>query len=193
MQKQKVLFLFDPLCGWCYAVSDGIKKLAETADVELIPTGLFSRDKLMSSEWAQHAWANDQRIAQLTGLPFSEAYRQNVLQQPTNFNSFALVQALTAVKTTEPARELEALRAFQKARYEAGLDTAKLAVLADVLTQIGCTQAVEILHASATEQQAKQRITEGANIAQQFGVSGVPFVVRETEQGWERLSSESLL
>lgn len=193
MQKQKILFLLDPLCGWCYAVSNGIKRLAETADVELIPTGLFSRDKLVSPDWAEHAWANDQRIAKLTGLPFSEAYRQNVLQQPTNFNSFALVQALTTVKATEPARELEALCAFQKARYEAGLDTAKLTVLAEVLTEIDCTQAVEILQDSATELQAKQRIAEGANIAQQFGVSGVPFVVRETVQGWERVSSESLL
>lgn len=193
MQKQKILFLLDPLCGWCYAVSNGIKRLAETADVELIPTGLFSRDKLVSPDWAEHAWANDQRIAKLTGLPFSEAYRQNVLQQPTNFNSFALVQALTTVKATEPARELEALCAFQKARYEAGLDTAKLMVLAEVLTEIDCTQAVEILQDSATELQAKQRIAEGANIAQQFGVSGVPFVVRETVQGWERVSSESLL
>lgn len=191
-QKQKVLFLFDPLCGWCYAVSKGMQKLAEIADVEMIPTGLFSHDKTMSPEWADHAWENDQRIAQLTGSPFSEAYRQNILMQPTNFNSFALVQALTAVKITEPSCELEALRAFQKARYVAGLDTAKLEVLAQVLQEMGCTQEVEILQDFATEQQAKQRIAEGAEITRQFGVSGVPFVVAETEQGWARISSESL-
>ena len=38
--------------------------------------------------------------------------------------------------------EFEALRAFQKARYEAGLDTVKLDVLAEVLQKIGCLQAV---------------------------------------------------
>ena len=93
--------------------------------MKLVPTGLFSRDKIMSPDWSEHAWENDQRIARLTGLPFSEAYRRNILQQPTNFNSFPLVQALTAVQATEPERELEALRACQKARYEDGLDTAK--------------------------------------------------------------------
>lgn len=36
---------------------------------------------------------------------------------------------------------------------------------ADVLRQIGCTQAAEILTNSATEAQAKQRIAEGANLA----------------------------
>lgn len=190
--KQKFLYLFDPLCGWCYAVSNGIRKLAETADVELIPTGLFSHDKLMTPEWAEHAWTNDQRISKITGLPFSEAYYQNILQKPTNFNSFTLVQALTAVKATESARELETLRAFQKARYEEGLDTAKLDVLAEILSQIGCTQAVEFLQNPAIEQAANQRIVEGANIAKQFGISGVPFVVKLTEQGWESLALESL-
>jgi len=40
---------------------------------------------------------------------------------------------------------LETLRACPKARYEDGLDTAKSDVLADVLRQIGCTHAAEIL------------------------------------------------
>lgn len=63
----------------------------------------------------------------------------------------------------------EPLRACPKARYEDGLDTAKSDVLADVLRQIGCTQAAEILTNSATEAQAKQRIAEGADCFGQFG------------------------
>ena len=57
----------------------------------------------------------------------------------------------------------EPLRACPKARYEDGLDTAKSDVLADVLRQIGCTQAAEILTNLAAEAQAKQRIAEGAD------------------------------
>ena len=79
---------------------------------------------------------------------------------------------------------METLRACPKARYEDGLDTAKSDVLAGVLRQIGCTQAAEILTNSATEAQAKQRIADGANLAQQFGVSSVPFAVRQTESGY---------
>jgi len=63
----------------------------------------------------------------------------------------------------------EPLRACPKARYEDGLDTAKLDVLADVLRQIGCTQAAEILTEPAAEAQAKQRIAEGADCFGQFG------------------------
>ncbi|WP_342032258.1 metal ABC transporter substrate-binding protein [Neisseria sp. Marseille-Q2251] len=49
------------------------------------------------------------------------------------------------------------------------MDTAKSNVLADVLRQIGCTQAAEILTNSATEAQAKQRIADGADCFGQFG------------------------
>lgn len=45
----------------------------------------------------------------------------------------------------------EPLHACPKARYEDGLDTAKSDVLADVLRQIGCMQATEILTNPAAE------------------------------------------
>ena len=89
-------------------------------------------------------------------------------------------------------RGLETLRACPKARYEDGLDAAKLDVLAGVLRQIGCTQAAEILTEPVTEAQAKQRIADGANLARQLGVSGVPFAVRQTESGWAQIASDSL-
>lgn len=76
--------------------------------------------------------------------------------------------------------------------HEDGLDTAKSDVLAGVLRQIGCTQAAEILTEPTAEAQAKQRIADGANLARQFGVSGVPFVVRQTESGWAQIASDSL-
>ncbi|WP_210391342.1 hypothetical protein [Neisseria sp. HMSC31F04] len=71
------------------------------------------------------------------------------------------------------------------------MDTAKSDVLADVSRQIGCTQAAEILTESAAEEEAKQRIAEGANLARQFGVSGVPFAVRQTESGWAQIAADS--
>jgi len=86
----------------------------------------------------------------------------------------------------------ESLRACPKARYEDGLDMAKSDVLADVLRQIGCTQAAEILTNLAAEAQAKQRIADGANLVRQFGVSGVPFAVRQTESCWAQIASNSL-
>ena len=78
-----VVYLFDPLCGWCYGASAMLEKLIDLPDleIELAPTGLFAGGgaRPMDLDFANYAWTNDQRISRLTGQPFSDAYRRNVL------------------------------------------------------------------------------------------------------------------
>ncbi|ATO32710.1 hypothetical protein DZA65_01784 [Dickeya dianthicola] len=76
-------YVFDPLCGWCYGASPTVAALAyhPAFRLELSPSGLFADEgaRSMNDEFAAYAWSNDQRIARLTGQPFSERYRQQVL------------------------------------------------------------------------------------------------------------------
>lgn len=188
----KILYLFDPLCGWCYGASKGIHRLAENHQIELIPTGLFAHSgRKMNAEFAEYAWSNDQRIAQLTGQVFSENYRQNILNQATDFDSFNLIVALTAVQEVAPERELEMLTAFQLARYRDGKDNTDFAVLAEILTTNGLSQAVGFLQNSAIQQQAEQRIIEGQRLAQQLHIQGVPALMQEREGTYQRIDHSS--
>jgi putative protein-disulfide isomerase len=70
MQSAKLKYIFDPLCGWCYASAPALQALSEAyPDVlELMPSGLFSDAgaRVMTPEWAHHAWSNDQRIEAMT-------------------------------------------------------------------------------------------------------------------------------
>ena len=189
---QKIKLFMDPLCGWCYAATPKVEQLAQVADIELIPTGLFSQEgRVMTPEFAHHAWSNDQRIAQLTGQVFSEQYRQHVLKDGMPFNSFPIVVALTWVKQHFPQCELNAYHAIQKARYVDGLDNTQFEVLAHVLS--GLFSALEEQHilqelqSTDLNQQAKQRIWEGSQHATQFAVQGVPAVFAESEQGWQKI------
>ena len=134
---QKIKLFMDPLCGWCYAAAPEVKKLAETAAIELIPTGLFSQaGRTVTPEFARHAWSNDQRIAQLTGQVFSDSYRDNLLQEGMPFNSFPIVLALTWVQQQAPEQELNAYHAIQTARYVDGRDNTQLPVLANILANL---------------------------------------------------------
>ena len=189
---QKIKLFMDPLCGWCYAAAPEVKKLAETAAIELIPTGLFSQaGRTVTPEFARHAWSNDQRIDQLTGQVFSDSYRDNLLQEGMPFNSFPIVLALTWVQQQAPEQELNAYHAIQTARYVDGRDNTQLPVLANILANLPLALSeAEILQALQDEalvQQTEQRLAAGQAEARQFAVQGVPSVFAETGQGWQQV------
>mgnify|MGYP000946372024 FL=1 len=189
---QKIKLFMDPLCGWCYAAAPEVKKLAETAAIELIPTGLFSQaGRTVTPEFARHAWSNDQRIAQLTGQVFSDSYRDNLLQEGMPFNSFPIVLALTWVQQQAPEQELNAYHAIQTTRYVDGRDNTQLPVLANILANLPLALSeAEILQALQDEalvQQTEQRLAAGQAEARQFAVQGVPSVFAETGQGWQQV------
>lgn len=197
-----VTYLFDPLCGWCYAAAPAIARLQGTpgVQVDLAPTGLFAGAgaRPMDAQFAQYAWSNDHRIQQLTGQPFTQAYRDNVLGAVSGrFDSGPATLALTAVAQTAPAQELAALHAIQSARYVDGRDTTALPVLADVLGAIGLHAAAALMRAGdgALHAAMQQRVAAARAAMQALGAQGVPQLVVHSANGAQQrlLSSTDLL
>jgi len=179
-----ITYLFDPLCGWCYGASAKLEQLAARPDMklQLLPSGLFSGAgrRPMDADFAAFAWANDQRIGKLSGQPFSEDYRSKVLGDHTGkIDSGPATLALTAVALTDPDRELEALRAVQKARYVEGRDIVDIALLGDILRGLELDKAAELLTASDTELIAvnQQRVARANADMRRFGANGVPNLI----------------
>ncbi|MGY4291363.1 putative protein-disulfide isomerase [Bradyrhizobium sp. LM2.7] len=180
----RITYLFDPLCGWCYGADPTLEKLAQLDDVTLalMPTGLFAGEgaRAMDAQFAAYAWQNDQRIARLTGQPFSERYRSEVLGKSGGmFDSAPATLGMIAVRATEPARELEALKAIQRARYVDAQDIASLAGISNILRSTGLPAAAERVRAQDSElMQTYRREIQAAQFEmQRFGISGVPAVL----------------
>lgn len=186
-----VSYLFDPLCGWCYGASPMVEKLAAEPDfaLTLVPTGLFSGAgaRLMDAAFAAYAWANDQRIERLTGQPFSNEYRHNVLgAHGGRFDSAPATLALTAVQVSEPKREFVALKAIQHARYVDGADIADTSVLAAVLRELGLEDAAKRISAPGADllDAHRERVDSARQMMRRFGLQAVPsLVVGEDEAG----------
>jgi putative protein-disulfide isomerase len=173
-----ITYLFDPLCGWCYGASPAVQKLGQQSGVtlELAPTGLFADGgRRMDTAFAEFAWSNDLRIAQLTGQRFTEAYRQNVLgRHGSPFDSAAMTLALTAVSLTESQRELDALKTFQEARY---VDAA-----ADRLAAADA----ELMERNAA------RLGRARRVMRLLGAQGVPALVVHSPSGDRLLGGHAL-
>ena len=66
-------YIFDPYCGWCYAISP-LLAAARAAGVEVVLHGggmLSGQARLaVSPALRDYVLSHDERIASLTGLPF---------------------------------------------------------------------------------------------------------------------------
>ena len=176
---RSLLYMYDPLCGWCYAAAPGIARLqAAGVTVDLLPTGLFSEPgRTMTAEFADYAWKNDQRIATMTGQAFTEAYRREVLQATGSaFDSTAATLGLTAVALSEPGREADALQVVQEARYRLGRDITDTAVLRAILAEAGFVAAAAALQAPSPALRSANaaRVAKGADVVRELGERGVP-------------------
>ncbi|WBY06494.1 DsbA family protein [Sphingomonas sp. 7/4-4] len=184
----RFIYLFDPLCGWCYGASAGVDTLASRpgVSVELLPTGLFSGAgaRALDAGMTSHIWAADQRIAELTGAAFTERYRDQILAGTSLLDSGPATLALTAVSLSAPAREYEALNAIQKARYVEGRDITNPVILAEVLASLDLAGAAAMIaEPQATLLNANQeRVTRARALMQRFGLNGVPALVRDDGQ-----------
>jgi putative protein-disulfide isomerase len=194
-----VTYLFDPLCGWCYGASPMIQKLAQQSSLtlELAPTGLFAsaNGRALDSEFANFAWFNDVRIAKMTGQPFTEQYRTQVLGQTGGLlDSNTATLALTAVSLTEPLRELETLTLLQEARYVHGLDVTSILVVEKLLREADLSAAANQLAADSPElhQRNDMRLQSAQRLMQTFGASGVPTLVLTKDGNRSLLRGDAL-
>lgn len=180
------LYLYDPLCGWCYGASAGIATLAAHPDVtvEILPTSLFAGKsaRTLPDEMTNHIKASDQQIAKRTGAVFGPAYFDRVIGSgPLRLDSGPATLALTAVSQSAPDRELEVLGIIQRARYIDGHDIADRRVLADLLEVTGlATAAVAFAAGSSALLAADAARRESAQfLMRRFALSGVPSMLRD--------------
>ncbi len=179
-----ITYLFDPLCGWCYGASATLESLMRKPDidVELAPTGLFAGTgaRPMDAGFADYAWSNDQRIARLTGQPFSDAYRHEVLADHTRlFDSGPATLAIIAVAVTAPERAFAALKAIQHARYVDGHDITDMDVLVQVLRTLDMPEIADRLETPDEALMAayRSRIETARGEMRRFGAEGVPALI----------------
>ncbi len=184
MADQALLFVFDPLCGWCYGAAPSMARLqaATSLPIELWPTGLFAAGNArpMTPAFRDYAWQNDQRIEQLTGQRFTQAYYDQVLSDySVAFDSWPATLALHLIELAAPGQGLAALHRIQALRYVDGRDLSQPTVLADAAESFGLARA-DFLAAYADAEQhraLRARIDAGQRLMAGLHLRGVPALV----------------
>lgn len=182
--KSRLLYVFDPLCGWCYAAGpllrEAHRRLGEQMTIEFHPGLLFSPAHVIDGPLRAHIASSDQRIASLTQVRFGEAYLDRLQQAPDlSFDSVPPSLALLATAECAPERTLDMLERLQHAHYIDGRDLSDEQVLSEL------AQALQIdLHTFAAARRTvqaglSQRTARARAIMQAAGGQGFPTFVLE--------------
>jgi putative protein-disulfide isomerase len=200
-QTLSLSYLFDPLHSRCYAVAPTIRALAKRPDLSLslLPTGLFAGEgaRQTTRDYAARVWKSDREIMTLTGRPFSNAYRRDVLGgRNLAFDSGPATLALTAFAMERPSFELNYLDVLQIARFIEGRDITSPRVLGEIATTLGMDGeqlAVRLAERSDLIAQTSRRMHEARRLMDLYGLAGVPAIIAHGEEGDHVIGAAVLL
>jgi putative protein-disulfide isomerase len=134
-------YVFDPLCGWCYAAAPLVDaaRAIPGLKIEIHGGGMMTgpNRRAITPEWRSYVMPHDRRIAELSGQPFGAAYFDGLLN-----DGGAMLDStppLTAVLAAQAVadRGLDMLSRVQQAHYVEGRRIAERPVLHDLAADIG--------------------------------------------------------
>jgi putative protein-disulfide isomerase len=142
MSTATLHYIHDPLCGWCYAaqplVGAALAQLGGRLALRLHGGGLFGEPRRVDATLAQHIVHSDERIAQLSGQTFGEAYKQGLLADDgTVLYSLPPIAAVLAAESLDAAKAYPMLVAIQNAHYRRGLRVVEPQVLTELAEETG--------------------------------------------------------
>ncbi len=186
-KKGTIVYLYDPLCGWCYGFSPVIRRLRETHgaeyDFEVVSGGMVTgasvRPFREMAEFISNAYP---RLNAMTGARFSDRFLRETLWDSTAMvNSLPGSIALSVFKTLRPQDAVLFASAIQESLYIGGNPPEDVGQYADLARSFGL-DGDDFLKKMSDP--AYLRLAEADFLrAQNLGVTGFPTVVLQKPDG----------
>jgi putative protein-disulfide isomerase len=182
--RVKLIYVMDPLCGWCYGNSSNTKKLYEkykdVLDFEILPAGMWIGEnaRQQSKQMAQFIKKHDPQVQQTTGTEFGKAYFEFIENENILLDSEVPSRAIVSVKKIWDSQAIPFAIEVQKARYWYGKDLNKDVTYSSICENLGLdkTQFLSTFHSEAIKQQTKETFA----LAQQYA-SSYPTLLAEKD------------
>ncbi|WP_410498165.1 DsbA family protein [Chitinibacter sp. S2-10] len=195
--KAKLHYVFDPLCGWCYAAAPLIHAAAQLPElkIELHAGGMMSGDarQNVTPTLRNYVMPHDQRIAQLTGQPFGDAYFNGLLLDTSAvFDSTPPTLAILAAQALG-FDGLALLVKIQLAHYAQGQRISDGAVLLALANEIGIDSAA---FSAAMREQVSQvdvHFAQTRSLMQRYGLRGFPSLLLERDGQMQQIDLSPFL
>ena len=181
--SMKLIYVYDPLCGWCYGFSPVIEEFAKNhsdeMEIEVISGGMITGDRIGPiGEVAGYISQAYKDVERSTGVEFGEGFLEGTMKEGTTiFTSIPPSKALAVFKAKYPEKALDYAAGLQKAIYYDGVAPSNIQHFAKLAEAHGYNSKdflteVNLPNATAMAQFDFERSSK-------MGISGFPTVVVE--------------
>jgi putative protein-disulfide isomerase len=186
-KKGKIIYVYDPLCGWCYGFSPVIQQLRESHgaayDFEVISGGMVTGNRVRPfREMAEYISQAYPRLNAMTGARFSDTFLNGLLWDSTAMlNSMPGSVALSVFKSIRPQEAVAFAGALQTSLYQGANAPEQWDQYAEIARRFGLDG--EDFLVKMRDPASAQMAQADFRRAEQLGVSGFPAVLLEKPDG----------
>jgi putative protein-disulfide isomerase len=187
-------YIFDPLCGWCYAAAPLVDAARSVPGlkVEFHGGGMMTgaNRRAITPQWREYVMPHDRRIAELTGQPFGEGYFEGLLRDSgATMDSEPPTTAILAAESLRAGGGLDMIHRLQRAHYVEGRRIADEQVLKAIAAELGFdAEAFASAFEGLSGESTARHFAESRQFLQRAGGQGFPtFVLTQPDGSASRI------
>jgi putative protein-disulfide isomerase len=178
--KDSIIYVFDPMCGWCYGFSDIIKnasvKYANDFHFTILSGGMVVGEREGPiGDFADYILGAYPRVEEYSGVKFGEPYLAKLRDKSLYSSSVIPSIAIEVFKSYHPMQAISFASEVQKAYFFKGEDLRSDAVYEALAIKFGINPQEFLLKLHSEE--FKKKAFDGYAESHQFGVQGYPAVL----------------
>jgi putative protein-disulfide isomerase len=192
-ERPEIIYVFDPLCGWCYGFSAVIEKvydeLHDRIDFLVLSGGMVTGNRIGPiSQVAPYIKDAYKSVEQATGVKFGEKFIHDILAKgDAVFNSIPPSKALAVFRLLKPGEVLGFASRLQKAIYYEGIMVEDLKAYGSIAGEFGLNPEKFIL--KMQEPETEEIIQNEFRMAKGLGVAAYPTVLLRRGKNIDNIST----
>jgi putative protein-disulfide isomerase len=178
--KPKIIYVFDPMCGWCYGFSKVMHEFKlnfeKDYDFEIISGGMVLNEREGPiGDFADYILGAYPRVEALSGVVFGKPYLDALKTKQLWTGSSTPAIAIEAFKKFNALKAIEFAALVQKAYYFYGKDLRDTGVYLTLIKQFNVSE--NDFLSSLRSEEMRKAAYDGYQQAANYGVTGYPTVI----------------
>lgn len=185
--KPTIIYVYDPMCGWCYGFSQVMQTLHQEKqneyNFEIISGGMVigENEGYLSKDFSDYILKAYKRVEELSGVKYGDAYLNKLRTYSLWSSSMMPSLALETIKKMKPTQSYAFASDLQYAYFYEGKDLRDSSNYSSILSkhQIDPIQFNQLMQSD----EIKNATLKGFETSTNFGVTGYPCVLVRNSQG----------